>query len=299
MSDDPNHKEDMKDADDGAVSADEGAVETHSVEDAAARYSQEVDSGQLRLLEAVLFSASEPQSKESLVERLPDGADVYQLLSSLAAHYENHGINLVTAGGRWFFRNAEDLSEELRVHKTVQRRLSRAAMETLAIIAYHQPVTRAEIEEVRGVGLSRGTLDLLLEAGWIGPKGRRRTAGRPTTWGTTTGFLVEFGIETIEDLAGLDDLKAAGLLDKRPAMQIGEFATAPDASDDSDEERSLEEKTLSDLEDDSLFEGGVDGEAQVQGEEQSAIGGADEEAVVSDDPEGGVGKALSGKPESK
>jgi segregation and condensation protein B len=114
-------------------------------------------------------------------------------------------------------------------------------METLAIIAYHQPVTRAEIEEIRGVGLSRGTLDLLLEAGWVAPKGRRRTAGRPVTWGTATGFLVEFGIESITDLPGLDDLKAAGLLDKRPAMQIDEFRTSGLEEDDTEEDDSLDE----------------------------------------------------------
>ena len=147
----------------------------------------EPDSRHLRLLEAVLFSAPEPITEETLGQRLPEGADIPGLLGALSDHYANHGINLVRAGGRWLFRTAQDLSEELRVHKTVPRRLSRAAMETLAIIAYHQPVTRAEIEEIRGVGLSRGTLDLLLEANWVAPKGRRRrpafsTKGRPCRW---------------------------------------------------------------------------------------------------------------------
>ena len=231
MSDTPNGTEGGE-TDEATEFPDQDAVaagtegESQRVEDG------ELDGGHLRLLEAVLFSALEPETEDDLAKRLPDGADVKGLLAALAEHYENHGINLAHAGGRWFFRTAEDLSEQLRVHKTVPRRLSRAAMETLAIIAYHQPVTRAEIEEIRGVGLSRGTLDLLLEARWVAPKGRRRTAGRPVTWGTTTGFLVEFGIESINDLPGLDDLKAAGLLDKRPALQVDEFTASLDDEDE-------------------------------------------------------------------
>ena len=219
MSENPDKTENAV-TDEAAEFLDQGAVASDADGDNQTVEGADVDTRHLRLLEAILFSAAEPQTEDSLAERLPDGADIKGLLAALAEHYENHGINLAHAGGRWFFRTAEDLSEQLRVHKTVPRRLSRAAMETLAIIAYHQPVTRAEIEEIRGVGLSRGTLDLLLEAGWVAPKGRRRTAGRPVTWGTATGFLVEFGIESIKDLPGLDDLKAAGLLDKRPAMQI-------------------------------------------------------------------------------
>lgn len=211
---------DAPERDDPAPNSDAQALEPNNTENSA---QTEPDPAHLRLLEAVLFSSDEPLTEEALAERLPNDANVPALLASLADHYANHGINLVRAGGRWLFRTAEDLSEQLRVHKQVPRRLSRAAMETLAIIAYHQPVTRAEIEEIRGVGLSRGTLDLLLESNWIAPKGRRRTAGRPSTWGTTPGFLVDFGLDSIKDLPGLDDLKAAGLLDKRPAMQISEF----------------------------------------------------------------------------
>ncbi len=218
---------------------------------------EEPDSHHLRLAEAVLFSAAEPMTEETIAERLPDGIDVPALLGALADHYANHGINLVRAGGRWLFRTAEDLAGELRVHKTVPRRLSRAAMETLAIIAYHQPVTRAEIEEIRGVGLSRGTLDLLLEASWVSPKGRRRTAGRPATWGTTSGFLVDFGIESIKDLPGLDDLKAAGLLDKRPAMEIGDFSALADMEEndaESDADGMAEDTELSSDEDPGVAE---------------------------------------------
>jgi segregation and condensation protein B len=158
------------------------------------------------------------------------------------------------------------------VHKTVPRRLSRAAMETLAIIAYHQPVTRAEIEEIRGVGLSRGTLDLLLESNWISPKGRRRTAGRPATWGTTPGFLVDFGIESIKDLPGLDDLKAAGLLDKRPAMQISEFATLHGEEETEEEEDDAETVEADDEDDfDDPFAGeGDDTDGADPSEEEAA-----------------------------
>jgi segregation and condensation protein B len=241
---------------------------------------REPDPHHLRLLEAVLFSTDEALTEPALAERLPDGANLPGLLKALAAHYANHGVNLVHAGGRWLFRTAEDLSEELRVHKQVPRRLSRAAMETLAIVAYHQPVTRAEIEEIRGVGLSRGTLDLLVESGWVAPKGRRRTAGPPATWGTTSGFLVDFGLESIKDLPGLDDLKAAGLLDKRPAMQISEFIDAGDRDpedDDEDgegEEEGSEEEALGesaldeDFPDDDAFEEGV--EEPASGEEDGA-----------------------------
>lgn len=180
----------------------------------------EVNNQHLRLIEAVLFAASEPLDEMAIATRLPDGADVSALLAELARLYENRGVNLTRAGGHWGFRTAPDLAAQLRVHTSVPRKLSRAAIETLAIIAYHQPVTRGEIEEIRGVGLSKSTLDILFEAGWIGPKGRRRSPGRPVTWGTANTFLHDFGLESLEDLPGLDELKAAGLLDKRPAIDI-------------------------------------------------------------------------------
>ena len=133
--------------------------------------------------------------------------------------YKNRGVNLVKAGKNWAFRTAPDVRAQLVVEKEMTRKLSRAAVETLAIVAYHQPITRAEIEEIRGVSVSRGTLDVLLEAAWIQPRGRRRTPGRPVTWGTTESFLDHFGLEGLDDLPGLDDLKASGLIDKRPAIQ--------------------------------------------------------------------------------
>ncbi|MCH7711166.1 MAG: SMC-Scp complex subunit ScpB [Proteobacteria bacterium] len=191
----------------------------------------EVNNQHLRLLEAVLFAASEPLDEMTIATRLPDGADVTALLTELARLYENRGVNLTRAGGLWAFRTAADLAAQLRVHTSVPRKLSRAAIETLAIIAYHQPVTRAEIEEIRGVGLSKSTLDILFEAGWIGPKGRRRSPGRPVTWGTAASFLHDFGLESLDDLPGIDELKAAGLLDKRPAIDIAGPLMAKSADD--------------------------------------------------------------------
>jgi segregation and condensation protein B len=245
----------------------------------------EIDPHHLRLLEAVLFSAVEPMTEAALAERLPDGAPVKALLASLQDVYGARGVNLVTAGGRWFLRTAEDLSEELRVYMKVPRRLSRAAMETLAIVAYHQPVTRAEIEEIRGVGLSKGTLDALMEAGWVTPKGRRRTAGRPVTWGTTNGFLTTFGLEAIGDLPGLDDLRAAGLLDKRPAIQI------TDMQSDGDEEDPLEEDELLDMDlPDDQAPANFEGEGEGEGDDDRAAGEGslsldDNETVASFDDE--------------
>ncbi len=175
---------------------------------------------ELRMLEAMLFAATEPVDEDQLVARLPEGCDLGALLSQLVEDYAGRGVNLTRVAGKWAFRTSDDLSGQLRIEKIVPRKLSRAAVETLAIIAYHQPVTRGEVEEIRGVALSRGTLDVLLEASWIRPLGRRRTPGRPTTWGTSHLFLEHFGLDSLADLPGVDELKAAGLLDTRPATAI-------------------------------------------------------------------------------
>ena len=177
---------------------------------------------QLRIVEALLFAAAGPLDEAMLAERLPKGADVPALLVTLQAFYAPRGVNLVRVAGKWTFRTAEDLSFLLHKETAEERKLSRAALETLAIVAYHQPVTRAEIEEIRGVTISKGTLDLLLETGWLRIRGRRKSPGRPVTFGTTPAFLEHFGLDAIGDLPGLDDLKAAGLLDGRipPGFQI-------------------------------------------------------------------------------
>lgn len=169
----------------------------------------------LRLLEALLFAAVEPIDTQTLRDRMPEEADVGALLARLSRDYAGRGVNLVRVADRWRFQTAPDLEHHLIDVKEAPRKLSNAALETLAIIAYHQPVTRAEIEDVRGVAVSRGTLDVLMELGWIRLRGRRRTPGRPVTYGTTDEFLGHFNLETITDLPGRDDLKAAGLLDPR------------------------------------------------------------------------------------
>ena len=178
----------------------------------------DMDRHHLRLLEALLFASAELLSERVLANRLPEGADLDGLLTALQSDYAARGVNLVKAGKSWAFRTAPELVQQLNIEVDVPRKLSRAAVETLAIVAYHQPVTRAEIEEVRGVSLSRGTLDVLFEAGWIKPRGRRRTPGRPMNWGTTDAFLDHFGIANVNDLPGMEDLKAAGLLDSGVAI---------------------------------------------------------------------------------
>lgn len=170
---------------------------------------------EMRLLEALLFAAVEPIDIETLRERMPEGADVGALIARLAREYAGRGVNLVRVAKRWRFQTAPDLEPHLVDIKEAPRKLSKAALETLAIIAYHQPVTRSEIEDVRGVAVSKGTLDVLMELGWIRLRGRRRSPGRPVTYGTTEAFLAHFNLETITDLPGRDDLKAAGLLDPR------------------------------------------------------------------------------------
>jgi len=189
----------------------------------------------LRIMEAVIFAAGKPVDEETLAAQLPAGTDIAAGLAALAAHYGGRGIRLVKVAGGWSFRTAPDLAEHLTVHRVVRRRLSRAALETLAIIAYHQPVTRAEVEDIRGVHLGRGTLDLLLEAGWIAPKGRRRTPGRPATWVTTPAFLEHFGLDDLDDLPGLEELEAAGLLDAEPPADEGGEAAPPSEGEDAAE----------------------------------------------------------------
>ncbi len=168
---------------------------------------------QIRIVEALLFASDKPLSSIALAECLPEGAHVDHLLAEIQQQYQNRGVNLVEVAGKWMFQTAPDLAFLLRKEVEEEKRLSRAAVETLAIISYHQPVTRAEVEEVRGVSLSKGILDVLMEAQWVRPMGRRRTPGRPMTYGTTDHFLLHFGLNTIKDLPGLAELKAAGFLD--------------------------------------------------------------------------------------
>lgn len=183
---------------------------------------------ELRILEAMLFAAEEPLDERALAARLPDGIDVHTLLERLQSEYAARGVNLVRVAGKWSFRTAGDLAWLLTRETVVTKKLSRAAIETLAIVAYHQPVTRAEIEEIRGVSTSKGTLDVLLETGWIRLRGRRKAPGRPVTYGTSEAFMSHFGLDALTDLPGLDELKGAGLID--PSMPSG--FTVPVPNDD-------------------------------------------------------------------
>ncbi len=185
------------------------------------------------MVEAMLFSSTEPLSAEAMEKRMPTGSNAAEVLRRLERHYEGRGVALIRVAGKWAFRTASDLGFLLRSEETATKKLSRAAVETLSIIAYHQPVTRAEIEEVRGVAVSRGTLDLLLDMEWIRLGRRRESPGRPVTFVTTEGFLDHFGLDSTRDLPGLDELKAAGLLDAQPK---GGFAVrdAPEEDEDDD-----------------------------------------------------------------
>ena len=187
-----------------------------NVEERAPLNDVAVDPMHLRIVEALLFAAAEPVGEQVLAQSLPPEAEIGALLAELQQHYQGRGVNLVKVAGKWQFRTAKDLAFLLHKHAVEERRLSRAAIETLAIIAYHQPVTRAEIEDIRGVMVSKGTVDALMEVGWVRIRGRRRTPGRPVTYGTTEAFLVHFGLENVGDLPGMDELKAAGFLDAAP-----------------------------------------------------------------------------------
>ena len=200
--------------------------------DDAAGFDPEAMAHAVRVVEALLFAGGIPLSTEALAGHLPPGTDVQAVLRHLEATYAGRGVQLVEAGGAWRFQSAPDLSGHFAETRLAPRRLPKAAMETLAVIAYHQPVTRAEIEEIRGVTLSRGSLDLLLETGWIKLRGRRRTPGRPLTFGTTADFLSHFGLPSLDALPGKDDLKGAGLVDPRAAASFDvprpDEALAPD-----------------------------------------------------------------------
>jgi segregation and condensation protein B len=168
-----------------------------------------------RIAEALVFASAQPVSEAFIAERVARGTDIPAIMQKLKADYAMRGVNLVQVDGAWAFRTAADLSFVIRRDESEVRKLSRAALEVLAIIAYHQPVTRAEIEDIRGVQTSKGTLDVLMEAGWVRFRGRRRTPGRPVTLGTTRDFLDHFGLEELRDLPGLEELKGAGLLSGR------------------------------------------------------------------------------------
>jgi len=204
-----------------------------------------------RQVEALLFAAAEPLSMADLARRLPEGAAVEPALQALRARYAGRGVELDQVAGRYRFRTAPDLAALMVEEREVDKRLSRAALETLAIIAYHQPVTRADIEAIRGVGLSKGTLDLLLEIGWVRMRGRRRTPGRPLTYGTSDAFLEHFGLAGLGDLPGAQELKASGLL----SMDLPADLMPPPRTVDADDEDPLEPGDTPEFYQDQLGDG--------------------------------------------
>ena len=216
----------------------------------------------MRIAEAMLFAAAEPLEESEIARRVPDGLAVGDVLARLKQDYAARGVNLVRVGKKWLFRTASDLGWLLSIDAVEPRKLSKAALETLAIVAYHQPVTRAEIEDIRGVAISKGTLDVLLETGWVRLRGRRRTPGRPLTYGTSEAFLLHFGLEAIGDLPGLEELKGAGLFE---GVLPSGFAV-PQPHDDAtlmDDEDPLESDAQEEFAD--LGEAGAsDGQAQAE-----------------------------------
>ncbi len=258
---------------------------------------------QLRLLEAIFFGSAKPLTANEVKRHLPEGADINGLITELQALYANRGVNLMQIADAWAFRTAQDLAPYMKIETTAVKKLTRAAVETLSIVAYHQPVTRGEIEEIRGVALSKGTLDTLLEAGWIKLKGRRKTPGRPVTWGTTDSFLDHFGLDSVDSLPGIEELKAAGLLDSRPAITAlggrgvllgtGDEGvdTVPDEEEDDEEETAEllpedfgEPLSAVEIPEDSDEGDDSDGEAQVDegAENQAAENQAAENQTVKD-----------------
>ena len=202
----------------------------------------------IKLLEAILFASGEPVSETDLKEKIKSKEKIKQYLSDIKEFYEKRGINLIKTGNKWSFRTSEDLIDDLTIFKTQKRKLSRAALETLSIIAYQQPITRSEIENIRGVQMGRGSIDHLMEIGWIKPSGRRNIPGKPTLWSTTELFIEHFGLNDLLDLPNKDELKASGFLDKRAAIAtISDLAQTDDLTDVSKDDEINEDENLDDF----------------------------------------------------
>ena len=198
-----------------------------------------INSKDHRLIEALIFGSTEPVSEKDILEKISDKSLLNKILNDLQNFYIERGVNLIKTGNMWSFRTSDDLSNELTIFKTQKRKLSKAAIEVLSIIAYHQPITRAEIENIRGVQMGRGTIDILIEIGWIKPKGRKNTPGRPLLWATTDQFLEHFSLEDIKHLPGIDELKESGFLDKRSA--ISTITDIVEKNDDPNDETLINE----------------------------------------------------------
>lgn len=233
--------EEMHEALEEAFESDDAATE---LENPATRL---VTAEAMRMAEALVFASSDPVSEKALADRLPDGVDIRGVMEELAESYEKRGVNLLRIESNWAFRTASDLSFLMQREQVQQRKLSRAALEVLSVIAYHQPVTRAEMEEIRGVETSKGTIDVLLETGWIKLRGRRKTPGRPVTYGTTLEFMDHFGLSEIRDLPGMEELKAAGLLSARMPAGFNVPMPSIDPDELTDDEEELGDIDLEEL----------------------------------------------------
>ena len=201
----------------------------------------------IKIIEAILFASSEPVLEEDLIEKISNKKDFNVCIKEIQSFYENRGINLIKVGSKWSFRTSDELTDELTIFKQQKRKLSRAALETLAIIAYHQPITRSEIENIRGVQMGRGSIDHLLEIGWIKPGARKNIPGKPTLWLTSDLFLEHFGLESLSSLPNKDELKASGFLDKRSAIATISDLANNDSIENSIIEDDTEEENLDDF----------------------------------------------------
>jgi segregation and condensation protein B len=223
-----------------------------------------------RICEALIFASSEPVDESDLNKKMPEGIKAVEALEELQGFYANRGINLIRVNTKWTFRTSADLGWLLSRETQEQKKLSRAAIETLAIVAYHQPVTRAEIEDVRGVAISKGTLDVLIETGWVRLRGRRKAPGRPVTYGTTDDFLLHFGLETIGDLPGLEELKAAGMFDGRMPEGFG-VPQPRDGAELTDDEDPLEDGAVDLFDDQPLDAQAEDARAAIDAVEAGEV----------------------------
>ena len=201
----------------------------------------------LKIIEAIIFASSEPVEEKDLLEKIQEKNKLNEYLNEIRSHYSSRGINLNKNGTKWSFKTSAEISEELIIFKKQKRKISRAALETLAIIAYHQPITRSEIENIRGVQMGRGSIDHLLEIGWITPRGRKNIPGRPTLWCTTDLFLEQFDIETIENLPNKEELKSNGFLDKRSAIATISDLSNHDDFNNTEEQENKDEENLEDF----------------------------------------------------
>ena len=201
-----------------------------------------MDNKDIKLLEAILFASGEPVDESDLKEKIDDKKNISLYLNQIKDFYNSRGINLIKTGNKWSFRTSEELIDDLTIYKTQKRKLSRAALETLSIIAYQQPITRSEIENIRGVQMGRGSIDHLMEIGWVKPSGRKNIPGKPTLWSTTELFVEHFGLNDLNDLPNKDELKASGFLDKRAAIAtISDLAKNDQISDEQIEDNNNED----------------------------------------------------------